>query len=138
MLHQRLQEETVEIISLALSRVLLMNDASFPWLILVPEREDIQEIHELGGGERSILIEEIAAASKIMQRLYSPDKINIGALGNLVPQLHIHIIGRFRSDRSWPGPVWGSGPGNPYSAGELNIISAHFREAFQQKDGLHG
>ena len=132
-LHQRLQEDTVGIVRLSLSRVLLMNDSSFPWLILVPEKEDIREIHELNRVERSVLVEEIADASDIIERLFAPDKINIGALGNLVSQLHVHVIGRFKSDRSWPGPVWGSGPGIPYGAEELTGISSRLREAFQQK-----
>ncbi len=119
-LHYRLQEDTVEIIRLKLSRVLLMNDSSFPWLVLVPERQGVQEVHELSVEDRSFLIEEIAAASEVMQQLYSPDKINIGALGNLVPQLHIHVIGRFRTDRAWPGPVWGTGPARPYAAEALD------------------
>jgi diadenosine tetraphosphate (Ap4A) HIT family hydrolase len=96
-LHQSLREDTLEIIRLALSRVLLMNDSSFPWLILVPAREGTREIYELGIGDRSILIEEITAVSEIIQQLYGPDKINIGSLGNLVPQLHIHVPGQARS-----------------------------------------
>jgi diadenosine tetraphosphate (Ap4A) HIT family hydrolase len=132
-LHQKLLEDTVEIIRLKLSRVLLMNDSSFPWLILVPERQDLQEVYELSIEDRSVLIEEIAAASEIIRQLYSPDKINIGALGNLVPQLHIHVIGRFRTDRAWPGPVWGTGPARPYAEKDLDLISGRIKKAFQQK-----
>ena len=132
-LHQRLQEDTIEIIRLKLSRVLLMNDSSFPWIVLVPERQGVQEVYELSVEDRSVLIEEIAAASEIIRQLYSPDKINIGALGNLVPQLHIHVIGRFRTDRAWPGPVWGTGPARPYADGGLAAISAGIKKAFQQK-----
>lgn len=138
MLHQRLQDDTIGITCLALSRVLLMNDSSFPWLILVPEREGVSEIHELCVEDRSILIEEIAVASEIIRQLYSPDKINIGALGNLVPQLHIHVIGRFRTDRAWPGPVWGAGTARPYETEELDIVSSRIRKAFQQKDRVYG
>jgi len=133
MLHQRLQEDTIGIVRLELSRVLLMNDSSFPWLILVPERENVREIHELGAADRTVLIEEIAAASEIIQLLYSPDKLNTGALGNLVPQLHIHVIGRFRTDRAWPGPVWGSGPVQPYAAEEMDRASDRLRKAFEQR-----
>ena len=138
-LQQKLAEDTAAITCLGLSRVLLMLDASFPWLILVPEKERVQEIHDLSHGDRLVLIEEIAAASEIIQNLYVPDKINIGALGNLVPQLHIHVIGRFRKDRAWPGPVWNSGPGKPYSADDLDRVTARIRKAFQQKTrGLSG
>ena len=137
-LHNKLKDDTIEIVSLALSRVLLMNDSSFPWLVLVPARKGMREIHELGIRDRSVLIEEVAAASEIIRDLFSPDKINIGALGNLVPQLHIHIIGRFRTDRAWPGPVWGAGIARPYAEEELNAVVGRIKKAFQQKEGLHG
>ena len=133
-LHQRLQEDTIEIIRLKLSRVLLMNDSSFPWLVLVPERQGVQEVYELSIEDRSVLIEEIAAASEIIQQLYSPDKINIGALGNLVPQLHIHVIGRFRTDRAWPGPVWGTGTARPYADEELASVSAKNQKSLSAKE----
>ncbi len=84
-LHERLKNYTIEIARLELSRRLLMNDCSLPWLILVPEREEITEIHELDEKDRRILIEEIAGISRVIQKLYLPDKINIGALGNLLP-----------------------------------------------------
>jgi len=137
-LHNKLKDDTLEIISLALSRVLLMNDSSFPWLVLVPARDGIREIHELCVGDRAVLIEEVAAASEIIQVLFSPDKINVGALGNLVPQLHIHVIGRFRADSAWPGPVWGAGTARPYTEEELNTVSVRIRKAFQQKERVHG
>jgi len=137
-LHNKLKDDTIEIVSLALSRVLLMNDSSFPWLVLVPARKGMREIHELGIRDRSVLIEEVAVASEIIRDLFSPDKINIGALGNLVPQLHIHIIGRFRTDRAWPGPVWGAGIARPYTEEGLNVVVGRIKEAFQQKDRLHG
>lgn len=136
-LHHRLQEDTVEIVRLKLSRALLMDDSSFPWIVLVPEREGVREVHELNIEDRSVLIEEIAAASEIIQQLHCPDKINIGALGNLVSQLHIHVIGRFRTDRAWPGPVWGAGPARPYQAGTLETVCAGIRKAFQQKGREH-
>ena len=131
--HHRLKEDTIEIARLELSHVLLMKDSSFPWIVLVPQRQGVQEVYELSFEDRSLLIEEIAAASEIIQQLYSPDKINIGALGNLVPQLHIHVIGRFRTDRAWPGPVWGAGPARPYADEELAAASFGIKKAFQQK-----
>lgn len=130
-LHQRLKEDTIEITRLKLSRVLLMRDSSFPWLILVPERENIREIHELSMEDRAVLIEEISLASQVIERLYMPDKINVGALGNLVPQLHIHVIGRFRTDRGWPGPVWGTGPAEPYSDEGLGTVCERLKKAFE-------
>jgi diadenosine tetraphosphate (Ap4A) HIT family hydrolase len=127
-LNQRLRDDTVEVTRLKLSLVLLMKDRSFPWLILVPQRRDICEIHELTAEDRTILIEEISSASQAVKRLYNPDKINIGALGNIVPQLHIHVIGRFKKDRAWPGQVWGSGPAEAYSDEELRVTCERFRE----------
>ncbi len=129
-LHNKLQADTVGIVSLALSRVLLMNDSSFPWLILVPARDGVREIYELGIRDRSVLVEEVAAASEIIRELFIPDKINIGALGNLVPQLHVHIIGRFRTDRAWPGPVWGSGQARPYGDDKREVTRERFEKAF--------
>ena len=129
-LNKKLKEDTAEIAQLQLSLVLLMKDCSFPWLILVPVREGICEIHELAEKDRSILIEEISLSSQVIKRLYSPDKINVGALGNIIPQLHIHVIGRFKTDRAWPGPVWGTGQAKPYSDEELQIACAKLHKAF--------
>lgn len=132
-LDQRLRDDTVEIKPLKLSRVLLMKDRSFPWLILVPERENIREIYELSAEDRAVLMEEISLASQVIVKLYKPDKINIGALGNVVPQLHIHVIGRFRTDRAWPGPVWGTGPAEPYTDENLRATCESFRKAFERE-----
>lgn len=130
-LHERLQADTFEIGSLALSRLLLMNDASLPWLVLVPEREGVTEIHDLHEGERTILMEEIAKVSAVLQRLYMPDKINVGALGNIVSQLHVHVVGRYRTDRAWPGPIWGTGPARPYNESERAAFCERIKKAFE-------
>lgn len=113
-LHERLKNDTIEVMDLGLCRVLLMNDASFPWLILVPMRPSVTEIHELSREDRALLIEEAAAASRAVSAAFTTDKINVGSLGNVVPQLHVHVVGRKRTDRAWPGPAWGSGPAVPY------------------------
>ena len=76
-----------------------------------------------------LLIEEIACVSNVLRRLYNPDKINIGALGNLVPQLHVHVIGRFVSDRAWPGPIWGTGPVEAYDNNDLSSVVGRIRVA---------
>jgi len=112
---------------LELSLLLLMNDRSLPWFILVPEREGLREIDEMLASDRRLLIEEIAFVSQMIRQLYSPVKINVGALGNLVPQLHIHVIGRFMSDRAWPGPIWGTGPLVPYDVLELKMVIERVR-----------
>ena len=122
-LDSRLASDTYDIGTLALSRVLMMNDARFPWLILVPERADMAEIIDLAPQDRTALLDEIAAASEALKKLFNPDKLNIGALGNRVRQLHVHVVARFQSDAAWPGPVWGAGAAQvypPHAAG-VNI-----------------
>jgi diadenosine tetraphosphate (Ap4A) HIT family hydrolase len=118
-LHPTLARDTVAVARLPLCRVLLMNDRRFPWLILVPEREGIREIHQLPPADRAALIEEIAHGSSVLERLFHPDKLNVGALGNVVPQLHVHIVARAAGDPAWPGPVWGSGAAEPYPEAEI-------------------
>lgn len=112
-LNPRLAADTVFVADWSLSRVLLMNDARYPWLILVPRREGIVELHDLNAEDRAILIEEIARASNTLKAMGAP-KINTGTLGNLVPQLHIHVVARKPGDAAWPGPVWGQGAAIPY------------------------
>lgn len=123
-LHERLAADTVALADWPLCRVLLMNDASYPWLILVPRRPDLKEIHDLDAAGRAQLTEEICRASRALQSSFAPDKINVGALGNLVPQFHVHVIARFRSDPAWPGPVWGARPAVAYEAGALQARRA--------------
>ena len=98
-----------------LSRVLLMNDARYCWLVLVPRRPDAVEIHDLPAGDRALLTEEIARASKRIKDLAGARKINVGALGNVVSQLHVHVVARSPGDPAWPGPVWGHGAPVPYA-----------------------
>lgn len=135
-IHERLTKDTFEIARLRLSVALLMNDSSFPWVILVPMRESVKELHDLSAADRAVLMEETAAASRIIENLYNPDKINIGALGNIVPQLHIHVIGRYRCDRAWPGPAWGSGAPAPYSDEALKCALASLRKAFDDEPSV--
>lgn len=114
MLDPRLDADTLPVGDLALSRVLLMNDARFPWFILVPRRAEVSELTDLSGEDAAALMEEIRLATRVMLEMAKPDKVNVGALGNMVAQLHVHVIGRFRSDPAWPGPVWGHGSRTPY------------------------
>jgi diadenosine tetraphosphate (Ap4A) HIT family hydrolase len=99
---------------LPLSSVLLINDARFPWFVLVPRIPDAREITDLAEADAAALMTELRIAVRVMLDLARPDKVNIGALGNVVPQLHVHVVGRFRSDPAWPGPVWGCGTAKPY------------------------
>lgn len=114
-LHERLAADTVAVADWPLCRVLLMNDAAYPWLILVPARPDVREIHELERGDRIRLIDETSAAAESLQRLFQADKMNVAALGNVVPQLHVHVIARHIGDPAWPRPVWGVAAARPYA-----------------------
>lgn len=109
-LHERLAEDTVAVTQWDLSLVLMMRESRWPWLVLVPRRPGLREIHELRAGERAVLIEEIARASGALAQGFAADKINVGAIGNLVPQLHVHVVARHRGDPAWPKPIWGALP----------------------------
>ncbi|GJD50239.1 hypothetical protein OPKNFCMD_2976 [Methylobacterium crusticola] len=106
-LDPRLAADTLALGDLALSSVLLLDDARFPWLVLVPRRPGASELTDLAPADAALLMDEIRLAVGVMQALAAPDKVNVGALGNVVAQLHVHVVGRFRSDPAWPGPVWG-------------------------------
>ena len=116
-LHPRLEADTAFVADWTLSRVLLMNDTRYAWLVLVPRKANLVELHELPAGDRAVLIEEIARASEKLKAFSKAAKINVGALGNLVPQLHVHVVARKPDDFAWPGPVWGQGVAKPYEAG---------------------
>jgi diadenosine tetraphosphate (Ap4A) HIT family hydrolase len=131
-LHPTLARDTAEVARLPLCRLLLVNDRRFPWLILVPDREAAREIHELAPADRAALVEEIARVGEVMTRLFQPDKLNIGALGNIVPQLHVHVVARFAADLAWPGPVWGSGAAVPYEDADLAAIRERLATAFRE------
>ncbi len=108
-LDTRLQEDSVEVGNLDLCTVRLMDDARYPWLILVPRVADIVEIHELGDGAQAQLWREVTDTGRVLTGIYHADKLNVAALGNVVPQLHVHVIARVAGDPAWPGPVWGHG-----------------------------
>ncbi len=127
-LHETLAADTVEAARWPLCRALLMNDNRYPWLILVPAGAGLSEIHDLKPADQAVLMVEIDRASRALVDLHAPDKINVGALGNLVPQLHIHVIARFRTDDAWPGPVWGAHPPRPYETAELDEVVTRLRQ----------
>lgn len=110
----RLEASGLPLGDLPLSRVFLVDDARFPWLTLVPRRTGIVEILDLNDADRQILFDEILQVSAAVRAHFQPDKLNIGALGNVVPQLHVHVVARFASDPAWPGPIWGFGERKPY------------------------
>jgi diadenosine tetraphosphate (Ap4A) HIT family hydrolase len=106
-LHPRLSEETFLLGDFALSRLLLMNDANYPWFILVPRRLAIREIHELSEVDQQQLLKESSHLARQLEDVFKAEKLNIAALGNLVPQLHLHHVVRYSNDACWPAPVWG-------------------------------
>ncbi len=121
-LHPRLAQDCIQLGSFPLCRLLLMNDRNFPWFILVPDREGIREIYQLGQNDRARLMHESCLLSEFLMAEYDGDKLNVAALGNQVPQLHLHHIVRFESDPAWPGPVWGKVAPIAYAADEIEGI----------------
>ena len=122
-LHPRLAADTIALAEWPLCRVRLMNDQRFPWIVLIPRAPSAQEIHDLSAAQRTQLVEEIARASAALSAGFSAHKINVGSLGNIVPQLHVHVVARFEQDPAWPGPVWGHGQPTPYDWSSLSAIT---------------
>lgn len=117
-LHPRLKADTIFLQDLELCQLLLLNDSNYPWLVLVPKR-DVREFHDLIPEEQVLLMLEITQTSRRLEAAFKPFKINVASLGNVVPQMHIHVIGRYENDPAWPKPVWGVVPLKPYSEEEL-------------------
>lgn len=131
-LDPRLADDTIPVSDLALCRVLLARDANYPWLIMVPRRAGLVEIVDLGAAERIALMEEIAAVSEALRATVPCDKLNVAALGNSVPQLHVHVIARQHDDAAWPRPIWGAAEARPYSPGEAEALAAKLAERLTQ------
>jgi diadenosine tetraphosphate (Ap4A) HIT family hydrolase len=106
-LHPQLAQDCLLVGHYPLCRLLLMQDGNYPWFILVPDRADITEIHQLSAADQQQLLQESVSLSRALECAFSPDKLNIAALGNIVPQLHVHHVVRYRDDPAWPDPVWG-------------------------------
>ena len=121
-LHVKLAKDAVYLGNLTLCQVLLMNDSQFPWLILVPERENITEIHELSADDQLQLMRESCYMSEKLAEVFQADKMNVAALGNIVTQLHVHHVVRYETDKAWPAPIWGKFETMPYSAVALDKL----------------
>lgn len=134
-LHPQLAADTTLVTDGPLSHVLLMNDARYPWLILVPKCPDLVDYDDLDARDRKVLGDEVAAVSNVIKRRFNVFKTNVAMLGNMVPQLHCHVIGRFKDDPAWPGPVWGVGTAEPYAEEEgrdrLAALRADLISAFK-------
>lgn len=124
-LHPRLAADCFELARWPLCTLLLMNDAQYPWCILVPRREGVREIHELSDIDQQALLHESSTLGRALMQAFGGEKLNVAALGNVVPQLHVHHIVRFQADAAWPAPVWGRHPARPYDeAGRRAFVEA--------------
>ena len=133
-LHPQLAADCLLVGDLPLSRLLMMNESRYPWFILVPQREGVREMHHLAEADQTQLWTESLWLGATIEALFKPDKLNVAALGNMVPQLHIHHIARFSVDAAWPAPVWGKFVPEPYAAavsGErLQLLRARMAAKF--------
>ncbi|MDD5411173.1 MAG: HIT domain-containing protein [Methylobacter sp.] len=134
-IHPQLQQDCITIGRFELCRLLMMNDSQYPWFILVPEKADMSEIYQLTKPDRELLTEESNCLAENLAELYQADKMNIAAIGNMVPQLHIHHIVRYQTDRAWPAPVWGKFDAVPYTEQQITANLALLRK--QLGNNLH-
>ena len=119
-LHPNLKRDCVFVGSFELCQLLMMNDCQYPWFLLVPQKPDLTELYHLEKPDRQLLIEESSWLAENLALLYQADKMNIAAIGNLVPQLHIHHIVRYKNDKAWPAPVWGKFAAVPYTEQQMS------------------
>lgn len=131
-LDSRLANDTIDLGRLGICRVLLMKDARYPWLILVPERAGLSELIELSPADEASVFQTLRQASEALKAVASPLKLNVGALGNVVRQLHIHIVARNEGDEAWPGPVWGKGTAVPYDDAKRDTLIAALKKALPE------
>src|SRR5690554_57936 len=129
-LDERLLKDTVALGDLALCRVLLMNDSRYPWLILVPRCADMSEVFQLSAAEQQQLWQETSHVGQVLKDVFQADKINIATLGNVVKQLHMHVVVRMQDDAAWPAPVWGNGAARAYTGEALAAMLARLQAAF--------
>ena len=128
-LDPRLEADTRPVATLDLCALRLMDDARWPWLMLVPRRRGVEEVHQLSRADRAALIDEQSRVAAALQRLTGCRSINVAALGNMVPQLHVHVVAREPGDPGWPGPVWGHGTREPYPDAAARTLIERVRGA---------
>jgi diadenosine tetraphosphate (Ap4A) HIT family hydrolase len=138
-LHPQLEKDCIILGKFSLCSLLLLNDANYPWFILLPDRENIEEIHQLTDQDQQQLLKESMFFCFCLDEVYLPDKLNIAALGNVVPQLHIHHIARFKTDACWPAPVWGAVTATRYTTKQINDIKKQLKNWFNNntKQSFH-
>lgn len=132
-LDSRLAADTLEVASLTLCQVLLLNDRRYDWLVLVPCREGVTEILDLSPDDQQQLWREVTLVAQVLRSTHPGYKLNIGALGNVVRQLHVHLLLRCEGDPAWPGPVWGHSPRQPYGDEEGREAVRHWRTLLEQE-----
>lgn len=126
-LDSRLQQDTVPVGDFPLCRLLLMNDAQYPWFILVPRREDVSELFQLDEQDQQALWRETTFLAEVLKDSFAADKMNVATLGNMVAQLHMHVIVRRRDDAAWPAPVWGKQAAVPYTVQQIEQVKERLR-----------
>ena len=129
-LHPRLQADTIEIGCFTLSKFLLMNDSQYPWFILVPMREELTEIYQLSEQDQALLQRESSHLAKALAEIYDADKMNVASIGNIVSQLHVHHVVRYKKDIAWPAPVWGKFEAVPYTDVQIAEIRERLKGVF--------
>ena len=135
-LHSQLQGDCVPVGDFPLCRLLLLNDRQYPWFVLVPRRSELREVFELSDADRAQFHAESDLLAQVLSETFKADKMNVAALGNMVPQLHVHHIVRYRQDPAWPAPVWGKLPAVPYAENELADMLQRVRVALGDKAGF--
>jgi len=135
-LHSQLQADCIPVGDFPLCRLLLLNDRQYPWLVLVPRRAELREVFELAEADRAQFHVESDLLAQVLSETFKADKMNVAALGNMVPQLHVHHIVRYRQDPAWPAPVWGKLPAVPYAENELADMLQRVRVALGDKAGF--
>lgn len=131
-LDSRLMQDTLAVGDFPLCRLLLSNDSNYPWFILVPRRGDVTEVFELSEVDQLQLWKETTMLSSVLKAAFKADKLNVAALGNVVSQLHMHVIVRYRTDVAWPAPVWGRHPAKPYSGDQAAALIQQLKEVLTE------
>ncbi|MCW1936196.1 HIT domain-containing protein [Pseudomonas sp. o96-267] len=131
-LDSRLQQDCLVIGDFPLCRLLLMNDSNYPWFILVPRREEVSELFQLDADDQRQLWQETTLLAETLKDIFAADKMNVATLGNVVSQLHMHVVVRRREDASWPAPVWGRHPAQPYSEQQVGQVVDKLRSVLAE------
>ncbi|WP_268801070.1 HIT domain-containing protein [Pseudomonas huanghezhanensis] len=131
-LDSRLMQDTLAVGDFPLCRLLLSNDSNYPWFILVPRRAAVTEVFELSEADQLQLLKETTMLSSVLKAAFKADKLNVAALGNVVSQLHMHVIVRYRTDVAWPAPVWGRHPAKPYSGDQAAALIQQLKEVLTE------